>query len=309
MQILATVSDMKRIGVIVDLHTGETTSIPVRPEFIDKSVQTVLPCRPFGITWHAGELYIANNRQLLVFDRQFQYLRTVPTPLQDNVHQLAYRAGCVWAVSPRTNSLIGIEPHSGVAAIEFDLINAHLGAYQPRLGLEADDKNHFNSLLWADGYLYVAAHNFTTPSFINRYKEPDLELDNVDHHAGYSIHGLALHEEELFWISTQTFQIRSSNGYCHSLPQTRFARGLSMTDDYFIVALSEFLTRNKRHVGDSWVQIISRHNGSVVQEWHLPDTGSINDLRLLDDYDYAHCVPPFLVAHQARTARPAADLV
>jgi hypothetical protein len=284
---------MKRIGVVVDLETGKTTNIPVRPEFIDPSVENVFPCRPFGITWNGDELYIANNRQLLVFDRQFQYVRTLRTPLQANVHQLAYRAKCIWAVSPRTNSLIGVDPRSELATIEFDLLNKSLGGYRSRLALEADDKHHFNSLLWANGYLFVAAHNFMEPSFINRYKEPNLDLDNVEYYAGDSIHGLALYDKELFWVSTQTYEIRSSLGYCHSLPKTGFARGFSMTREYFIVAISEFLARDERHGGDSWVQVIDRQNGNVVKEWHLPETGSINDLRLLDEYDYAHCVAPF----------------
>src|SRR5712671_5509100 len=93
MRILATISDMTRLGVVLDLKSSETIIIPVRPEFIEPSVEGRPPCRPFGITWSADELFIANNRQLLIFDKQLDFLRTSVTRLQINVHQLAYTCG------------------------------------------------------------------------------------------------------------------------------------------------------------------------------------------------------------------------
>src|SRR4051794_12940217 len=119
MRVLATVSDMIRLGVVLDLDSGDATSIPVRPEFFDPDPDGAFACRPFGITWSQNELYIANHRQLLVFDRQLSYRRTLGAPLQINVHQLAYRAGRIWAVSPRTNSLIGVRPEAEPGAVEF----------------------------------------------------------------------------------------------------------------------------------------------------------------------------------------------
>jgi hypothetical protein len=291
MRILATISDMKRLALVIELESGATETIPVRPEFIDTSLEA--PCRPFGITWNQAELYIANNEQLLVFDSQLQYLRTLPAPLQTNTHQLNYHAECVWAVSPRTNSLIGVRLNSGFHTLEFGLCDQLLGPYTPRRAAEAKDKHHFNSLLWADDYLFVAAHNFGRPSFINRYQKATLRLDHVQEDVGFSIHGLALHNEELFWISTQTGEIRSSLGYCRRLSRQGYARGFSVTQGYFIVGISEKLIRDERHGGDSWIQVIDRQLGTLVSELHLVDTGSINDLRVLDEYDYGHCVSPF----------------
>ena len=40
--------------------------------------------------------------------------------------------------------------------------------------------------------------------------------------------------------------------------------------------------------------MIDRERGASVREIHLRATGSINDLRLLDRYDYAHAVQPLL---------------
>jgi len=292
MQILATISDMARLGIVLDLESGATKTIPVRSEFIDSTVEGRAPCRPFGITWIRDELFIANNRQLLVFDKQLQYLRTLRTPLQINTHQLAYHATRVWAVSPWTNSLIGVDPSSGVSALEFDLFDQNIRQYIPRDASEADDKLHFNSLLWADDHLFVGAHAFGKTSFINRYNWATLRLDGV-YSAGSAIHGLACHNEELFWISSNTREIRSSLGYSLPLFKQGYARGFAMTREHFIVATSEFLSRDERCGGDSWIHVIDREHQKLVCEFHLPDTGSINDLRLLDEYDYAHHLDPF----------------
>ena len=69
--------------------------------------------------------------------------------------------------------------------------------------------------------------------------------------------------------------------------------GFAVTGRYFIVATSEVLARGDRCAGDLWIQVIDRQQGNVVSEVWLVDTGSINELRVLDEYDYAHCVKPF----------------
>ncbi|MDD5581030.1 MAG: hypothetical protein PHY16_17385 [Methylobacter sp.] len=258
MRIIATISDMVRLAVIVDLESGTTNSIPIRPEFIDPNPDGVFPCRPFGITWQQDELYVANHRQLLVFDKQLQYLRTLLIPLQINIHQLAYHEGWVWAVSPRTNSLIGIYLNSDSVAVEFDLLDQELYRYSPRHAPEAEDKHHFNSLLWTGEYLFVAAHNFSRPSFINAYKGATCLLDYVLPDTGSCIHGLAFLDDELFWIGTLENEIRSSHGYTLALSKPGYPRGFAMTPDHFIVATSEFLHRNEHHHGGSWIQVIDR---------------------------------------------------
>jgi hypothetical protein len=126
MRILATISDMRRLGVVLDLESGSLSTIPVRPEFIDLTVRGRNPCRPFGITWSENELFIANNRQLLVFDKQLQYLRTLTTRLQINTHQLAYHSKRVWVVSPWSNSLIGVSPNLDIYAVEFNLFDKQI---------------------------------------------------------------------------------------------------------------------------------------------------------------------------------------
>jgi len=293
MRILTTISDMTRVGIVIDLETGETEVVPSRPEFIEPAVTGRPGCRPFGITWSEDELFIANNKQLLVFDKQLDFVRRSTTQLQINIHQLAYKDGRVWAVSPWTNSLIGVCRNDAVASVEFDIPSQEVRPYLQREASEADDKSHFNSLLWTGAYLFVAAHAFGGASFINRYDGITLQLDKVYRDAGSSIHGLAHDGDELFWISTKTGEIRSDSGYCLPLSRPGYARGFAVTSRYFIVATSEYLARGDRCAGDSWIQVIDRRQGSIVNEICLVDSGSINELRLLDEYDYAHCVAPF----------------
>ena len=295
MKILATVSDAKRLALVVDLDTGEMTHvIDTRPEFFDATITGRAACRPFGITWDSHELFIVNNRQLLVFDRELQFQRITETSLQINSHQIAFWTDKVWAVSPWTNSIIGVPTGDVGQVVELDLTSSRIRAYKERDGQESDDKCHFNSLLWADGHLFVGAHAFGGPSFIFRYDASSLRLENVYRGVGSSIHGLARYQNELFWISTKTCEIRSDAGYCTPLTRPGYARGFAMTKDHFVVAISELLSRGERHAGDSWIQVIDRERGITVRELHLRATGGINDLRLLDRYDYAHRVHPLI---------------
>lgn len=291
MRVLATVSDMRRLGIVVDLESGATETIPVRPEFSDPTVVGRAPCRPFGITWSAEHVFVVNNRQLLVYDTQLRFMRIARTRLQVNMHQLAYEGGRVWCVSPWTASLVGVSRDPAVETLELDLRGHGERPYVEREGSERDDVEHFNSLLWADGHLFVAAHNFGA-SFIHQYRGTTRELERVHADVGECIHGLARHRGELFWVSTATAEIRSDRGYRMPLAKPGYARGFAMTSRYFVVGTSEDFYRDLRHTGDAWIQVIDREGGEVCKEIHLRDTGSINDIRLLDEVDYAHGVAP-----------------
>lgn len=293
MLILATISDMKRLALVIDLETGEiTTTVPVRTEFFDTTIQDRPPCRPFGITWNRDNLFIANNRQLLAFDKQLNFSRKSDTPLQVNTHQLSYNAGRIWAVSPNTNSLIAVPEDTSGQTLEFDLL-AHDSHEYNGNDMPPNDVHHFNSILWDDRRLFVAAHGLGHESFINQYDAETLQLITVQRGSGTHIHGLARDEGELFWLSTKTGEIRSDSGFCLPLSRWGYARGLAVTKSHFIVGISELFGRFERHTGDSWVQVIDRRQGDLVNEVWLRESGSLNDLRLLDTQDFAHCADPF----------------
>jgi len=293
-QILATLSNMKDVAALVDLESGEAARIPVRPEFIDAEIKESNPCRPFGITWTSDVLYVVNNKQLLMYDRTFDYLGTHAVPVHENTHQLAFHDGFVWAVSPRTNSLIGVRP-AGEPGDEFDIFRQQRGAYVPRSSSEQDDLKHVNSLLWTDSKLYIAAHNFG-PSFIMTFDSASLRLVSLMQDVGGSIHGLAIDGDELFWLDTEGNAVRSSGGVHMTLQRTGFARGFAMTREHYIVAISEISDRRSRISGDAYIHVIERASGSLLAEHRLIGTGNVNDLRLLDAFDLAHGVDPFKTA-------------
>lgn len=100
MKLIATVSDATRVGVVVDLDTATVVDIPAQPQFFDEAVRNRPSFRPFGISWFGNQCFIANNRQLIVFDRSLNFKIIDDTMLQGNVHQLASGKGRIWAVSP-----------------------------------------------------------------------------------------------------------------------------------------------------------------------------------------------------------------
>lgn len=283
---IATISNMLEIAAVIDLANGDMQRIPALPQFTDNTIIDSNPCRPFGITWCGDELYIANNRQLLAYDSDFRYLGTHDTPLHENTHQLCARDGRIWAVSPRTNSLIGVSV-TGDTHFEFDIFRQTIKPYEARLSQETDDLKHVNSILWSGDALFVAAHNFG-PSFIMEFDAGSFSLRRVIRDVGGSIHGLGTLDGELFWIDTEGNAVRSSGGYHQRLYRDGFARGFAMTDDVFIVGISEVTDRRRRINGDAFVQVIDRRSGTMLAEHRLEGTGNINDLRLLDEFDLAH---------------------
>ena len=295
MKVLATISNMTQLAAVLDLESGTIESIPIRPEFIDPTVpEDRFPCTPFGITWDSTntKLFVSNNRQLLVYDRNFQYRETLSTPLHMNVHQLGYHDGCVWAASPRTNSLIGIFL-DGSSAVELDIFRQRLIPYVPRDSADREDLKHVNSLLWAHDALYVAAHNFGS-SFIVSFDKTTFRLSSITRDVGGSIHGVAQHEGELFWIDTEGHAVRSSGGLRVPLTRQGFGRGFAMSKDYFVVGISRISDRALRAAGDAYVHLIDRTSRTMISEHHISDCGNIHDLRLIDEFDFAHGVQPFL---------------
>lgn len=293
MKIIATISDMRRVAVVLDLVSGAVRYIPALPEFKDANVLGRAPCRPFGISWTSNQLFIANNRQIIAFDTQLAYCHKLTTALQINTHQLGYRDGLVWAVSPWTNSLIGIPIGTDRRSIEFDLLEQELRDYYPRYASEAEDRHHFNSLLWTDTQLFVGAHAFGNEGFIYGFDAANMRPQSVLRNVGASIHNLAFCDGELFWIDTGGGAIRSDRRLRQPLCRQGYARGLAVTGGHFIVAISDHLTREARNTRGAWIQLIDRHEGNLVAEWRLENTGSVNDLRLLDAFDYAHWLAPF----------------
>jgi hypothetical protein len=292
MKILATISDMKRLALVIDLQTGDIeATIPVQAEFFDITIQNRPHCRPFGITWNGDELFISNNRQLLVYDRKLAFQRIASTRLQVNTHQLAYGNGRVWAANPWTDSLIGVPTDPRDTALEFDLMTQTLRDYNG-VDVTSRDIHHFNSVLWVDGQFFAGAHGLGKDSFINQHDAETFTLVGVRHGVGNFIHGLARQDGVLFWLNTESGEIRSDYGFCLPLTRWGFARGFALTRDYFVVGISEFLGRSDRYGGDSWVQVIDRSDGELVSEIRLRDSGGLNDLRLLDEYDFAHCRTP-----------------
>lgn len=307
MIVLATVSATNQIAVVLDLESGEQRVLASRPEFYDPAVVGRPGCRPFGITWNSEHLFIVNNRQLLTFDRTLRYVGLQSDSLQINTHQIAFNAGTVWVTSPWTNSLIGSSV-DGRPNVEFDFMSQRMRPYERRDTNEANDATHVNSILWTARNLIIGIHNNGKSSFILRYGASSMRLEAMINDAGVATHGLALDGHGLHWISTGTQQIRSDQGDRLDLKRVGFARGLAVTEHYFVVALSQAKPRAERATGDAWIQVIDRRTRDVVAERQLEGTGEVNDLRLLDVFDYAHHVQPFWPAGTILTTLAATDV-
>ena len=72
----------------------------------------------------------------------------------------------------------------------------------------------------------------------------------------------------------------------------RFLRGLAATPDVCVIGASDSRFRNFRVTGDGRLLVLDWARRAVVQEFVIPNSGAIADLRVLDEPDLCHPVTP-----------------
>lgn len=294
MKIIATLSNPEKVAVILDTDANREHCIPTRTSFFDDCVVGRASCRPFGITWDEGALYIVNNSQLIYFDSSFRFKRQEDRLLHTNCHQAVARGGLLWIASPWTNSILQVCPTSAQFVQELNPLTGEISKSRNHDRNLNADIYHFNSLLWVRNRLFIAAHAFGPKSFILEIDGRSFRIVRRVEKVGSMIHGIGYHDGELIWLSSGTGEIRSSFGLRHPLSRNGFARGLSVTEDTFVVGISERRSRGARCSGNSWIQLIDRQTLELKEEFLIEDSGSLNDLRVIDIFDYAHWQDPLI---------------
>ncbi len=294
MRIVATISNREKIAVIINVDGRVVDHIPADASFFDRNVKGRDACRPFGITWDLESLYIINNSQLLEYGFDFRLKARHDHVLHTNCHQAVMRDGLLWVASPWTNTIFCVCPARAAVIWELNPLAGRMARPETRDPNQNSDLYHFNGLLWAEERLFVTAHAFGPRSFI-------LELDGRSHqlvrrfdNVGSMIHGIGYQDNQLFWLSSGTGELCSSQGLRHPLSRSGFARGLALSKETFVVGISERRSRDERFSGHSWIQLIDRRSLELVNEFFIEDAGSINELRLCDVFDYAHWRDPLM---------------
>ena len=109
------------------------------------------PHRPFGITWNKDNIFIANRSNLLIYDSDLNFVKSINGILDTNTHQIVYYENQIIATMTRQDCIrfVNLEDYS----YETFHIDDGWDEYQP------SHNYHINSLLAKDNLLYIMLHN------------------------------------------------------------------------------------------------------------------------------------------------------
>tara|TARA_Y100000593_G_scaffold73145_1_gene134338 strand:- start:8241 stop:9161 length:921 start_codon:yes stop_codon:yes gene_type:complete len=302
-QLIATVSNPEYAFVVIDTVTHELTRVHSSPELLKfeshEDENIAYPHRPFGITWRDGEILICNRKVIWRFDRQYMYLGFLHMGLTPNPQQMVARDGRLWIATPRLNSFtfIGREGRK-----HFCPITKGGSVVDPPQDVSgSNDINHYTSLLFTNDCAYFLAHNKDHDSgseiLCFGYQNDPLELTYLRSYLmGKKAHGISVDEKNrVATISADDMVLIRSDGLGVEIPTSdnTFARGLALSkDSYYVASFPAHQTIYRGGKADVCIDAFDSETLEYTARWILPDVGAVNDLRLLDEFDYAHYVQP-----------------
>lgn len=254
------------------------------------------PFRPFGITWDDDQFYVAQANS--VVDLNCNVL--IPG-LWNGLHQALSHDGFLYLISPNISCLKRIN----LVTKKIDYL--HLDSFKfydtvPEACKSYDknkfsyDLHHFNSIFIQGNKAFISAHNHDDPSFVLEFDYPNFNLIKKHDKMGSKIHNVFVENDEIYTIDSCGSRCIASNKnkqYRITSENNMFCRGLAVSRDYFITSYFPEATRRDREKGDAFVVMINRQTGTKENEIKIKDIGSISDIRLIDEYDYAHCKGPY----------------
>ena len=247
--------------------------------------------RHYGLTWNRKNIFVSQQTNILEYDKNFNFTRVVTNETHSGTHQILYKDDIIWVVSTNTNCIHRIHLNG-----KKDYFLPLEGIYN-KLPSELEDTNHYNSILIIDDKLYISAHNRYEPSYILVYHYPSLRLIHRIEGIGRKIHNILVIKDEIFTLdSGGTQSLISNKGFSLKLGNPdQFLRGMACSEDYIFAGCFPWSEDRKiRTGGDSEIVIIDRKSMEISERITVKDVGNINEIRLLDRFDYCHYNAPLL---------------
>lgn len=277
--------------VVLDLESGERWDCPATNHM--RQCCGRARWRPFGLTWSADRLFVANEQSLLVFDWSFDLLAVHRGLFFANSHALERdRRGDLLSVCCWANALVHWSLATHTRRV-YDLVNCCWLDGDPADVGKGVDAHHFNAAAFSPARLCVLGHNRGRQSFVrvltkNYHHDDDLELD------ASQAHGLAYVDGALWTLDTGgggDLVATTGERMQTDIPTGRFARGWAW-DGGARWAIAHAAPSEKRVGRATGAATIAVDDGHRRRDWVLAGTGAINELRFLDVDDVAHQSTP-----------------
>ena len=233
-----------------------------------------------------------NDPQLVIFEAGNSFDRIGSIPLGGNigdVHQLAYANGGIYITNTKYNSLI-------FQSLETD--KRHEYSFES----VSQDRNHVNSVYPCGDQIVVMLHNLA---------RQESELAILRHHLAkgftleqrLSLWNLACHNvffdnDHLLYNASQALSLVAvdikKDRVIKRLSFEGHSKGMSVTQDYVVIGLSEHTFRDKRSTSKGHLVVIDRRSLSPMAtiDLNFPllphPIGNINEIRCLSGGELAH---------------------
>ena len=294
MKVILTPSNPKYTLIVYDLKTKKIRKIKSTP---DQSAfdlyhfeQITLRHRPFGISWNDNNLFVVNRKHLLKFDHELNYLGLEEKLKYPNPHQILCHKESIFVTHARVNKVMELRKND---CRYFDVITENWAKSIPEFGTLNMDVHHVNSILATDDRLIILKHNkgFSKSEFL--FLDHEFEVKKKLQ-MGMKCHSIASRKGMVSSISTLGGKLVRMDGFEFPILKKdsgMFYRGLGMTDNHYLIGCFKIANRRYRGEGGSNIRMFDLQ-GNFIEEYFIEDIGAINDLRIIDEFDYAHQVNP-----------------
>ena len=293
---IAITSDNPNLSLtLFNTETEEILKIKSTPNQINKNADnTRLKHRCFGITWDKKNIFVANRRNLLIYNNKLKCINVVEDILDQNTHQITYYKNKLIITMCRKDC-VGF----------YDLKNNKMEYFHPIKGWNSHypDKNdkdpviyHINSVVCKDDLLYVMLHNLREKSQILTLNLLTKKIINIKTLNANLAHNIYVNNS-IKTLHTKNTQLNVDNTNFNiyygpnnaKLEKHWFLRGLTGDKDKLVfAAFSKELDMNRRSIHGSFIKILNTVDNKITKSSFIEDIGAINDIRRIDGEDFCH---------------------
>jgi len=251
----------------------------------------------YGISWSPSYMYchrrngprrLGGTGEIVRYSPSYEFVDIIPGYFPD-AHQVFYQGGKIYVTSTSRNAIGVVNEETG--EVEFKNWTAF-----------DHDVNHINSV-WFDGdNFWVGMHNyaekedsiFDTSQVVCVTADFSSVLCSIK--IGVGLHNVFVDGDTLYVCSSADGKLIAydlpTGKIVKELYVGEWLRGISVTDDYFVLGASATLPKDKRLEGDASVYLLDR-NLEVLDSMIISGCGPVYDLRVTDRPDFAHNLIPF----------------
>jgi hypothetical protein len=235
-----------------------------------------------------------NDMSLLTFHLSGEFVSNAPiSGNMGDIHQLAYANGGIYIANTKYNRLT------------FKSLDSSYSQEYAFYGLDYD-RNHVNSVFPCGDQVFVILHNLA-------YSESELAILHHDHRKGFELkhvlslwnvgcHNVFIDGKYLFYNASQKHHLvvvdLKKDRIVKRIPFKGWhTKGISATDKYIVVGLSEHTFRDKRLEAQGKLAVIDKNFLSIIKIVDLNFSelphpiGNINEIRCLSEAELAQARP------------------